>query len=94
MEQGKELVARKRNSQQLAHPPAHLHHHTQNHAHNHHTLQQQQHQQQQQQQHKRDENMRQLLDVTNTLTIEELRDFEMRYVSRGDPTAPSISQPT
>ncbi|EDW48582.1 GM19838 [Drosophila sechellia] len=74
VEQGKELVARKRNSQQLAHPPTHLHHHNQNHAHNHHSLQQQQ-----QQQHKRDENMRQLLDVTNTLTIEELRDFEMRY---------------
>lgn len=37
-------------------------------------------QQQQQQQQKRDENMRQLLDVTNTLTFEELRDFEMRLV--------------
>lgn len=36
--------------------------------------------QQQQQQQKRDENMRQLLDVTNTLTFEELRDFEMRLV--------------
>lgn len=72
VEQGKELVARKRNSQQLAHPPTHLHHHPSTHSHhghNHH---------QQQAQHKRDENMRQLLDVTNTLTIEELRDFEMR----------------
>lgn len=28
----------------------------------------------------REENMRQLLDVTNSLTSEELRDFEMRYV--------------
>lgn len=27
---------------------------------------------------KREENMRQLLDVTNTLTSEEIRDFEMR----------------
>lgn len=26
----------------------------------------------------REENMRQLLDVTNTLTSEEIRDFEMR----------------
>nr|AIJ28975.1 Rgk1 [Drosophila melanogaster] len=93
VEQGKELVARKRNSQQLAHPPAHLHHHTQNHAHNHHTLQQQQHQQQQQQQHKRDENMRQLLDVTNTLTIEELRDFEMRYGSPHHSRSQSVKMP-
>eukprot|EP00099_Drosophila_melanogaster_P020010 NP_611411.2 Rad, Gem/Kir family member 1, isoform A [Drosophila melanogaster] len=93
VEQGKELVARKRNSQQLAHPPAHLHHHTQNHAHNHHTLQQQQHQQQQQQQHKRDENMRQLLDVTNTLTIEELRDFQMRYGSPHHSRSQSVKMP-
>lgn len=27
---------------------------------------------------KREENMRQLLDVTNTITYEEMRDFEMR----------------
>lgn len=27
---------------------------------------------------KREENMRQLLDVTNTITSEEMRDFEMR----------------
>lgn len=33
---------------------------------------------QHQQQQKRDDNIRQLLDVTNTLTFEELRDFEMR----------------
>ncbi|KQS62161.1 uncharacterized protein LOC6547333 isoform X3 [Drosophila erecta] len=98
VEQGKELVARKRNSQQLTHPPAHLHHHSQNHAHNHHSLQQQQqhqqHQQQhQQQQHKRDENMRQLLDVTNTLTIEELRDFEMRYGSPHHSRSQSVKMP-
>lgn len=29
---------------------------------------------------KREENMRQLLDVTNTITSEEMRDFEMRLV--------------
>lgn len=29
----------------------------------------------------RDENMKQLLDVANTLTLQELHDFEMRYVS-------------
>lgn len=28
---------------------------------------------------RREENMRQLLDVTNTITSEEMRDFEMRY---------------
>ncbi|XP_052843621.1 uncharacterized protein LOC128256934 isoform X3 [Drosophila gunungcola] len=89
VEQGKELVARKRNSQQLAHPPAHLHsHHPQTHGHNHH-----QQQQQQQQQHKRDENMRQLLDVTNTLTIEELRDFEMRYGSPHHSRSQSVKMP-
>lgn len=27
---------------------------------------------------RREENMRQLLDVTNTITTEEMRDFEMR----------------
>ncbi|XP_017126359.1 uncharacterized protein LOC108145442 isoform X1 [Drosophila elegans] len=89
VEQGKELVARKRNSQQLAHPPAHLHsHHPQTHVHNHH-----QQQQLQQQQHKRDENMRQLLDVTNTLTIEELRDFEMRYGSPHHSRSQSVKMP-
>lgn len=79
VEQGKELNAhaRKRHSQQLPHPP----HASQ--------LQQQLHGSgggggggghayATDKQHKRDENMRQLLDVTNTLTIEELRDFEMR----------------
>lgn len=30
------------------------------------------------QQKKREENMRQLLDVTNMLTTEQIRDFEMR----------------
>ncbi|KAH8269475.1 hypothetical protein KR018_003870, partial [Drosophila ironensis] len=96
VEQGKELVARKRNSQQLAHPPAHLHHHP-HHAHNQHPhshpYPQQQQQQQQQQQHKRDENMRQLLDVTNTLTIEELRDFEMRYGSPHHSRSQSVKMP-
>ncbi|XP_034476076.1 auxin response factor 19 isoform X2 [Drosophila innubila] len=97
VEQGKELNARKRHSQQLAHPPhaAQLHHH------HHHQVQHQQqqqqqhqqHQQQQQQQHKRDENMRQLLDVTNTLTIEELRDFEMRYGSPHHSRSQSVKMP-
>lgn len=78
VEQGKELNAhaRKRHSQQLPHPPhasqLHQHHPQQVHGgaggHAYAT----------DKQHKRDENMRQLLDVTNTLTIEELRDFEMR----------------
>ncbi|XP_017001097.2 uncharacterized protein Rgk1 isoform X2 [Drosophila takahashii] len=98
VEQGKELVARKRNSQQLAHPPAHLHHHPQGHAHNHHSHNQNQNlnqnqSHQQQQQHKRDENMRQLLDVTNTLTIEELRDFEMRYGSPHHSRSQSVKMP-
>ncbi|XP_017025281.1 uncharacterized protein [Drosophila kikkawai] len=92
VEQGKELVARKRNSQQLAHAPTHLHHHPSTHSshsqhhgpHNHH---------QQQAQHKRDENMRQLLDVTNTLTIEELRDFEMRYGSPHHSRSQSVKMP-
>lgn len=36
---------------------------------------------------KREENMRQLLDVTNTITSEEMRDFEMRYaISIGKTT--------
>lgn len=82
VEQGKELNAhaRKRHSQQLPHPP---------HASQLHQQQQQLHggvggggggghAYATDKQHKRDENMRQLLDVTNTLTIEELRDFEMR----------------
>ncbi|XP_016953310.1 uncharacterized protein LOC108026714 isoform X3 [Drosophila biarmipes] len=94
VEQGKELVARKRNSQQLAHPPTHLHHHPQGHAHPHsHHNQNHNNQQQQQQQHKRDENMRQLLDVTNTLTIEELRDFEMRYGSPHHSRSQSVKMP-
>ncbi|XP_001360839.2 uncharacterized protein Rgk1 isoform X5 [Drosophila pseudoobscura] len=97
VEQGKELNARKRNSQQLAHAPTHSHHH-----HSHHQQQEQQHQQHQQQkqqhhhhpqQHKRDENMRQLLDVTNTLTIEELRDFEMRYGSPHHSRSQSVKMP-
>lgn len=84
VEQGKELNAnahaRKRHSQQLPHPP----HASQLHQHQHHPQQQQVHggagghAYATDKQHKRDENMRQLLDVTNTLTIEELRDFEMR----------------
>ncbi|XP_030380189.1 uncharacterized protein LOC115628284 isoform X2 [Scaptodrosophila lebanonensis] len=91
VEQGKELNARKRNSQQLAHPPhaAHLTHSQQ---------QQQQHHHAQGhaglvQQNKRDENMRQLLDVTNTLTIEELRDFEMRYGSPHHSRSQSVKTP-
>lgn len=35
-------------------------------------------QQLQREQQQRDENMRQLLDVTNSLTTEEIKDFEMR----------------
>ncbi|KAH8389203.1 hypothetical protein KR200_000342, partial [Drosophila serrata] len=95
VEQGKELVARKRNSQQLAHAPtSHLHHHPSTHSHSqHHHHQHQQQQQQQQAQHKRDENMRQLLDVTNTLTIEELRDFEMRYGSPHHSRSQSVKMP-
>ncbi|XP_023177379.2 uncharacterized protein LOC111603841 isoform X2 [Drosophila hydei] len=88
VEQGKELNARKRHSQQLAHPPhaaQHHHHQVQGHAYS--------QQQQQQQQHKRDENMRQLLDVTNTLTIEELRDFEMRYGSPHHSRSQSVKMP-
>ena len=30
----------------------------------------------------REDNIRQLLDVTNTITSEEIRDFEMRFVSK------------
>ncbi|XP_054090945.1 uncharacterized protein Rem1_1 isoform X1 [Zeugodacus cucurbitae] len=74
--------ARKRNSQQLQHPPHHpaAHHQHQTAA-------------QQQQQQKRDENMRQLLDVTNTLTFEELRDFEMRYGSPHHSRSQSVKTP-
>lgn len=65
VEQDKEpLSARKRHSQQLNQAPSTVGHY--------------QHQHQHQQQQKRDDNIRQLLDVTNTLTFEELRDFEMR----------------
>ncbi|KAH8258430.1 hypothetical protein KR038_011428, partial [Drosophila bunnanda] len=91
VEQGKELVARKRNSQQLAHAPAHLHHHPGTHSHSQHHGSHNHHQQQAQ--HKRDENMRQLLDVTNTLTIEELRDFEMRYGSPHHSRSQSVKMP-
>ncbi|XP_053965860.1 uncharacterized protein LOC129243668 isoform X2 [Anastrepha obliqua] len=80
--------ARKRNSQQLQHPP----HHPITAHHQHQTTAQQQ-QQQQQQQQKRDENMRQLLDVTNTLTFEELRDFEMRYGSPHHSRSQSVKTP-
>lgn len=78
VEQGKELNAhaRKRHSQQLPHPP----HASQLHQHHPHQVHGGAggHAYATDKQHKRDENMRQLLDVTNTLTIEELRDFEMR----------------
>ncbi|XP_012161361.1 uncharacterized protein LOC101452925 isoform X1 [Ceratitis capitata] len=79
--------ARKRNSTQLQHPPHHPAAH-----HQHQSQQAVQHQQQQQQQ-KRDENMRQLLDVTNTLTFEELRDFEMRYGSPHHSRSQSVKTP-
>ncbi|XP_037946548.1 uncharacterized protein LOC119685822 isoform X2 [Teleopsis dalmanni] len=83
VEQGKDLnaitglSARKRDSQQLQNAP-HLHH-----------LQQPE----QQQRQKRDENIRQLLDVTNTLTFEELRDFEMRYGSPHHSRSQSVKTP-
>ncbi|XP_034101764.1 mucin-12 isoform X3 [Drosophila albomicans] len=99
VEQGKELNARKRHSQQLAHPPHaaqllhHHHHHHQVQGHGYSSQQQQQQQQQQQSHNKRDENMRQLLDVTNTLTIEELRDFEMRYGSPHHSRSQSVKMP-
>ncbi|XP_075165339.1 rad, Gem/Kir family member 1 isoform X2 [Haematobia irritans] len=47
----------------------------------------------QQQQQKRDDNIRQLLDVTNTLTFEELRDFEMRYGSPHHSRSQSVKTP-
>nr|XP_029726453.1 uncharacterized protein LOC109423306 isoform X1 [Aedes albopictus]XP_029726455.1 uncharacterized protein LOC109423306 isoform X1 [Aedes albopictus] len=68
--------------------------------------QQQQHQQQssssmrrknrqqlQREQQQRDENMRQLLDVTNTLTTEEIKDFEMRYGSPHHSRSQSVKTP-
>ncbi|XP_067630284.1 uncharacterized protein Rgk1 isoform X2 [Eurosta solidaginis] len=73
--------ARTRNSQQLQHPPHHP------------TTAHQQHQTVTQQQQKRDENMRQLLDVTNALTFEELRDFEMRYGSPHHSRSQSVKTP-
>ncbi|XP_073848802.1 rad, Gem/Kir family member 1 isoform X2 [Musca autumnalis] len=45
------------------------------------------------QQQKRDDNIRQLLDVTNTLTLEELRDFEMRYGSPHHSRSQSVKTP-
>ncbi|KAJ6641462.1 GTP-binding protein GEM [Pseudolycoriella hygida] len=42
---------------------------------------------------KREENMRQLLDVTNTLTKEEIRDFEMRYGSPHHCRSQSVKTP-
>ncbi|XP_037050970.1 ras-related protein RSR1 isoform X2 [Bradysia coprophila] len=42
---------------------------------------------------KREENMRQLLDVTNTLTTEEIRDFEMRYGSPHHCRSQSVKTP-
>ncbi|KAG4069972.1 hypothetical protein HA402_015196 [Bradysia odoriphaga] len=42
---------------------------------------------------KREENMRQLLDVTNTLTTEEMRDFEMRYGSPHHCRSQSVKTP-
>ncbi|XP_059226242.1 dual specificity protein kinase splA isoform X2 [Stomoxys calcitrans] len=44
-------------------------------------------------QQKRDDNIRQLLDVTNTLTFEELRDFEMRYGSPHHSRSQSVKTP-
>ncbi|XP_059614332.1 uncharacterized protein LOC132260315 isoform X2 [Phlebotomus argentipes] len=41
----------------------------------------------------REENMRQLLDVTNTLTSEEIRDFEMRYGSPHHSRSQSVKTP-
>lgn len=39
---------------------------------------------------RREENMRQLLDVANTLTLQEIHDFEMRCVSIGPDSTESI----
>ncbi|XP_050096313.1 uncharacterized protein LOC126578097 isoform X1 [Anopheles aquasalis] len=48
---------------------------------------------QQQQQQQREEHMRQLLDVTNTLTTEEIKDFEMRYGSPHHSRSQSVKTP-
>ncbi|XP_055916016.1 myb-like protein Q isoform X2 [Eupeodes corollae] len=88
VEQGKD--SRKRNSQQLHIQQQLNHHHQQQQQQN---QQQQSQTQQQQQQQRRDENMRQLLDVTNTLTFEELRDFEMRYGSPHHSRSQSVKTP-
>uniref|UniRef100_A0A087YY61 MRAS2 n=2 Tax=Anopheles darlingi TaxID=43151 RepID=A0A087YY61_ANODA len=47
----------------------------------------------QQQQQQREEHMRQLLDVTNTLTTEEIKDFEMRYGSPHHSRSQSVKTP-
>lgn len=44
-------------------------------------------------QQQREENMRQLLDVTNTLTTEEIKDFEMRYGSPHHSRSQSVKTP-
>ncbi|XP_058458456.1 uncharacterized protein LOC131435017 isoform X1 [Malaya genurostris] len=46
-----------------------------------------------QQQQQREENMRQLLDVTNSLTTEEIKDFEMRYGSPHHSRSQSVKTP-
>ncbi|GAB0089656.1 uncharacterized protein DMENIID0001_042350 [Sergentomyia squamirostris] len=48
---------------------------------------------QQKRKQQREENMRQLLDVTNTLTSEEIRDFEMRYGSPHHSRSQSVKTP-
>ncbi|XP_062553292.1 serine-rich adhesin for platelets isoform X2 [Armigeres subalbatus] len=50
-------------------------------------------QQLQREQQQRDENMRQLLDVTNSLTTEEIKDFEMRYGSPHHSRSQSVKTP-
>ncbi|CAD1472088.1 unnamed protein product, partial [Heterotrigona itama] len=42
---------------------------------------------------RREENMRQLLDVANTLTLEEMHDFEMRYGSPHHSRSQSVKTP-
>ncbi|XP_058838177.1 uncharacterized protein LOC131693922 isoform X1 [Topomyia yanbarensis] len=44
-------------------------------------------------QQQREENMRQLLDVTNSLTTEEIKDFEMRYGSPHHSRSQSVKTP-
>ncbi|XP_038115030.1 uncharacterized protein LOC6052660 isoform X2 [Culex quinquefasciatus] len=44
-------------------------------------------------QQQREDNMRQLLDVTNTLTTEEIKDFEMRYGSPHHSRSQSVKTP-